>query len=462
MSVLRPTIASANKNAVRTEYFRYLIPTVVGMIAHSFYCLADVFFVGIKVGSNGLAALNVSLPIFTIYTTISVLFGVGAATTISICRGEKNLQNIDRIFSQAVVFVLAIGILFSVLVTPNLEKVAVFFGATDAISKGVRDYLLPVNLSAFIYMISSTLTIIIRSDGNPRLVMIACTAGNLLNIILDFLFVIVLDMGVFGAGLATAIGPMVTVILLGIHFIKKYNHIHFVWKFPSWKILKRTIQNGAGSSVLEFTSGIVILMFNIVLISLSGEKAVAIFSIISNIGYVGKGIFNGMAQAAQPIIGESYGAGKYRNMVLANRYASLTALIFSIVVYVVILLFPSNIISLFISNEPDIVRMGTAAVVLYFLSFPFTGQNTILMYYFQSIEHVRYTIILSFMRGIVLTFIALILLSAFAGIYGVWLSLFSAEAITFICFYPLKRNLNRILLDKERNPNELKELDIKI
>ena len=88
--------------------------------------------------------------------------------------------------------------------------------------------------------------------------------------------------------------------------------------------------------MLEFTSGIVILMFNIVLISLSGEKAVAIFSIISNIGYVGKGIFNGMSQAAQPIIGESYGAGKYRNVVLANRYASVTALIFSLTVYALI------------------------------------------------------------------------------------------------------------------------------
>ena len=206
--------------------------------------------------------------------------------------------------------------------------------------------------------------------------------------------------------------------------------------------------------MLEFTSGIVILMFNIVLISLSGEKAVAIFSIISNIGYVGKGIFNGMSQAAQPIIGESYGAGKYRNVVLANRYASVTALIFSLTVYALILLFPSGIISLFVSNDAEVVQMGTAAVILYFLSFPFTGQNTILMYYFQSMEHVRYTIILSFMRGIVLTFIALILLSSFFGINGVWLSLFAAETITFIGFYPLKLKLNRMLLKNEMDSSE--------
>ncbi len=447
--------SSAQNRNIKKEYFHYLIPTVIGMIAHSFYCLADVFFVGIKIGSGGLAALNVSLPIFTIYTTISVLFGVGAATTISILRGEQNFQPIDKIFTQTIAAVVTFGILFSVFMTPFLEEVAVLFGATDPIAVSVKDYLLPINLSAFIYMLSSALTIIVRSDGNPRLVMLACTAGNLTNVLLDFIFVIVWDIGVFGAGLATAIGPLVTVLLLLIHFIKKYNHVHFVLHFFSWSSLVRTVRNGAGSSVLEFTSGIVILMFNIVLISLSGEKAVAIFSIISNIGYVGKGIFNGMAQAAQPIIGESYGAKKYRKMITANRYAALTALLFSLAVYAVILLFPSGIISLFVSQDPEMIKMGTVAVILYFLSFPFTGQNTILMYYFQSIGHVRYTIILSFMRGIVLTFIALILMSSFFDIGGVWLSLFTAEAITFAGFYPIKLKLNRVLLWREEDQTQI-------
>ena len=132
----------SNKTTIKKEYFRYLIPTVIGMIAHSFYCLADVFFVGIKVGSSGLAALNVSLPIFTVYTTISVLFGVGAATTISVCRGENNYQAIDKVFTQSIVCVLAIGVLFSTFVTPFLEEVAVMFGATDSIARSVKSYLL--------------------------------------------------------------------------------------------------------------------------------------------------------------------------------------------------------------------------------------------------------------------------------------------------------------------------------
>ena len=439
--------ARAQRAEIRSEYFRYLVPTIIGQVAHCCYCLADVFFVGLGVGKDGLAALNVALPIFTVYTTFSIMVGVGAATTISVCRGRGEDENVDRVFTMAVVTVLILGALLSVFGTLFLREIAYLFGATDLIVGHVVGYLAPISPFSFIYMLSSAMCVIVRSDGNPRLVMVAATTGNILNIVLDYVFVLPLGMGTFGAGLATIIGPVVTCLLLSMHFLRHYNQVHFTRRFFSPRLFARMVRNGAGSGVLETSSGFVILMFNLTLLRVSGETAVAIFSIISNIGYVGKGIFNGMAQAAQPIISISYGSGTYSRMKTVNRFAMLTALSFSLVVFGLIVLFPGQIITLFISSDAQIIAMGAPAVVLYFLSLPFTGLNTILMYYFQSTEHARITALVAVLRGIVLVYAALRIFSSLWGLTGVWLALFAAEALTFLAFYPVKLHLDARLSD---------------
>ena len=214
------------------------------------------------------------------------------------------------------------------------------------------------------------------------------------------------------------------------------------------------VKNGAGSGVLETSAGFVILMFNIVLIRVGGETAVAVFSIISNIGYVGKGIFNGMAQAAQPIISISYGSGWYGRMKAVDRVAAATAVLFSLAVYGVILLFPGQIIGLFISTDARVLAIGVPAVTLYFLSLPFTGANTILMYYFQSIEQSLCTTAVALLRGIVLVYLALRAFSALWGLSGVWLALFAAEALTFAIFFPVKLRLNRGFRETDDGPKQ--------
>lgn len=416
------------------------------MVTHSLYCLVDVFFVGVAGGSDGLAALNVALPIFTVYTAFSVMIGVGAATTISVCTGAGEGENTHRIFSLAMVLVVGIGVVIATVGTLNLRTIAYLFGATDRIVDGVVAYLAPINLLAFVYMLSSSLSIVVRSDGNPKLVMMAGTIGNLCNIALDYVFVIRMGWGIFGAGLATIIGPCVSLGILSMHFFHHHNRVHFVKDFWKTSLLRRVLQNGVGSSILELSAGFIILMFNIVLIRVSGESAVALFSIISNVAYVGKGIYNGMAQAAQPLISLNYGAGRYRVVREANNSAMKVALCFSILVYGLLLLFPGQIISFFVSSDPGMVEMGTRALWLYFLSFPFTGLNTILMYYFQSLERPLYTGVIAILRGVVLIYISLMTLSALWGEAGVWISLFVAEALTFLFFFPIKLRFERHLL----------------
>ena len=293
------SIDPAVRREVQSDYFRYLLPTLIGQIAHSFYCMADVFFVGAAVGSDGLAALNVALPVFTLFSAFSLMVGVGTATTASILTGQGQTQQTNRVFT--------LTLLTSVFIVP-LARV---FGATDRILTEVVDYMRPINLLAFAYIFSGALGVIIRADGNPRLVMIAGTTGNICNIVLDYVFTMKLGMGMFGAGLATILGHCVAVLLYLLHFALHQNHLHLTRNFFDPAACVRVLRNGIGSSILELSAGLIVLLFNIALLRVSGEAAVAIFSVLSNIAYVGKGVFNGMAQAAQPILSTSYGAGRY-------------------------------------------------------------------------------------------------------------------------------------------------------
>lgn len=434
-----------NSDSVLREYLGYLTPTVIGAVAHTVYCLADVFFVSKGVGALGLAALNIALPVFTIYTTFSLLIGVGAATTISVCRGAGAYDEADRSFTLAIAAILFTGALITVGGTVFLEPFCRLMGANDELLPYMMDYLYPVNMVAFTYLLSSMLVVLVRSDGAPKLVMAASTIGNLCNVALDYWMVSILHWGMFGAGLATAIGPCVSLFILLLHFYWKNNQVRLARHFFSFGRLARIVRNGIGSSILELSAGMIIVLFNIALLNVAGADGVAVFSIISNIGYVGKGIFNGMAQAAQPIISGSYGAGDFSRLQRANRCALAAAALFSGVTYLFILLFPRFLITLFISADERILALGIPALKLYFISFLFTAVNTIFMYYFQSVEKAGYTMALSLLRGIVLVLAGLLILPRFFGVDGIWLTLPFAEILAFLAFFPLLAPFERKL-----------------
>lgn len=216
---------------VQSDYFRYLLPTLIGQIAHSFYCMADVFFVGAAVGSDGLAALNVALPVFTLFSAFSLMVGVGTATTASILTGQGQTQQTNRVFTQSMVLLAVVGLTLTLLTSVFIVPLARVFGATDRILTEVVDYMRPINLLAFAYIFSGALGVIIRADGNPRLVMIAGTTGNICNIVLDYVFTMKLGMGMFGAGLATILGHCVAVLLYLLHFALHQNHLHLTRNF---------------------------------------------------------------------------------------------------------------------------------------------------------------------------------------------------------------------------------------
>lgn len=432
---------------IKKTYISYLVPTIMGMLANSVYCIVDVMFVGLYLGSKGLAAFNIAMPIFTLYSSIGLMLGVGGATTISVLVGQGDKKNVDKVFSFTVFCSLAIGIIISVFGLVFLEPFSIIMGATPELLPGVKEYLFPLQCTAMFYILNCTMQVVIRSDYNPKLVMAAALTGNGLNILFDWLFVGVFKWGLIGASTATAIGPIVAVCILSFHYITHRNTMHFTLRFLNRQLITRLFKNGIGTFILEFSLGAVVFMFNFVLLRVSGDSAVAVYAIASNIAYVGKGIFNGISQAAQPLISVNYGAGNFLRIKASTKVALTTAIVFSTLSFIVILIFAEPLVSFFLgANATEkLVIMGAESSRIYFTSFIFTAVNTVLMYYFQSVENIKATTIIALLRGIVLVAVGLGIFPAILGITGVWITITFAEGLTLLLALYLKKRQDNIL-----------------
>lgn len=432
-------------------YRKYLIPTMISMVMYSAFIFADMFFVSKGVGKTGLAALNISLPIFTMFSTFALMLGVGGAVTSTILQNEGKTEESKKTFSLIMVTNMIISITIMILMLLNTEKLAYILGSNDEILPYAVDYIFPIIFSIPFYFFNGSMTILIRSDGNPKLAMAAGLAGNFTNIVLDWLFVMVFHMGMFGAGLATAIGTVLNCFILMIHFKSLNNTLKFTKHFFDIKLLFRIMKNGFGAAVLEVSTGLTIFLTNRTLMSIGNADSVAIYTVLSNTSYIAKNLFSGVAQSAQPLISSYTAKKEYDNLNMITRIGLLTAFIIGLILTLFMSTFSKGVITFFVSSEANIIKEGVPAVRIFYSLFSVLGMNTMIMYFFQSMEKSFLSLTVSFLRGILFIIMGLMILPVFFGVTGVWLTTPIAEGLCFILFYPLVRKIIKNL----RNVNDL-------
>lgn len=413
-------------------FISYSIPSVLSMVTYSLYILVDTIFVAIGAGEEALAAFNISVPIFMVYSAIGLLFGVGGATTLSIFAGSGDTSKNNSIFSMASYCCLLVGICISLFGNLNIEFVAKLLGADESILELTKIYLIPINGLAFANIFSSCIQMFIRNDFNPKIIMIATIISNIINIIGDYVLIFIFDMGILGASIPTAISPVIAVGIMLLHFLKKNKKISFTLELKDFYLLLRSIRNGLGSFFMELTSGLFVYILNFVIIRKSGYIGVSIYAIIANISYVFKYIFVGIAQSIQPIISVNFGANKSLRVKKVFKMSIITSVISSLIFYIFIFLFSKEIVSLFLNQNTDIVNLAVISLRIFFISLPFTAINIILIYYYQSTERPKIASFISILRNIILLIIGLFLFVYIFNLNGVWMSVIFAEIFTIV------------------------------
>lgn len=423
--------------SVNKVYLKYLIPTLLGMLSNSIYCIVDIYFVSAGSGSQGLAAMNICMPVFTILSCVGLLFGVGGATIMSISQGSGDMNTRNKAFSVSVFMMLIVGLMFSVFGVLFRKEFAYLLGSDDQLLPLVLEYLTPVMCSALPFVLMYSLSVLLRADNNPKLAMAALMVGNISNIILDYVFVSVFHMGIFGASVATSIAPVLSLIAASFHFILRKNTVHFKLRSFDPKVIGRILSVGIGSGIMELSAGAIIFMFNSAILNLGGEVYLAAYAVITNIAYVFKGLLNGFAQAAQPLISTNFGSGIIKRCSKSLRVCLIYSSVFCIVCYGIITVVPGFIVSFFSNGDTNMEAIASKGMIMYFSSLLFTGINTMLMYFFQSIEQGRKSLFLAVCKGFLFVTLGLWILTSLMGVEGVWYAVLFGEVLTFIIALPM-------------------------
>ena len=382
-------------------------------------------------GSEGLTALNLSLPVFNFINGFGLMLGIGGGSKFSMlyCRTER--KETDAIYTSAFAAILAIGLLFEILGIFFSKQVTHLLGADASIFHMSQSYIKTILLFSPAFLMNNLMACFMRNDSAPRLAMLGMLSGSLVNVILDYVFIFRFDMGMRGAALATCISPFISMGVMSIHFITGWNAFSLRLMVPSLSTIKEIVSLGLHSFCSEVSGGIVIMIFNFVIYRISGNTGIAAYGVIANIAIIFTAIYAGIASGIQPLMCRYHGRSDTSAIRYVLRLALRTAVIFSVFAYTAIFFGTSYIVGVFNSNGSSMLKsIAETGLREYFLFMPFMGANTILSVYFTSKEMPKQAQLISLMRGTILiiplAFIAYVLRS----MTGVWLTVPIAEIIT--------------------------------
>lgn len=420
------------KKPVRPLFLHYLLPAIFGSMVTSIYVLGDTIMIGKGIGTTAVAALNIALPIYNIYFGLGLLFGVGGSVLMSIARGRGDTREADGYFSMSLLLCILSWLVCMVLCTVFMEDLVWLMGGTEETMDYIMDYVPCITWGMGAFFFSAYLQTFVRNDGAPRLAMNAVIAGGVINLVLDYIFVFPLQMGMFGAALATVLGSVISILILLLHFFSKKNTLRFSLGGMRPAAIKNITVNGFASFLLEISAGITIIVFNLQILRYVGNTGVSVFGIICNTSLVVTGLCKGVNQAAQPIISTNHGAGLLPRCRQVRRLAVLTSALLCAVIVAAGVFAPEFFAYIFLHPDAKILALSRTAIPLYFAGFLLLGINMAFICYFQSVMQSAYALVLCLLRGCILVVVFVYVLPAFLDVAGIWLAFPAAELCTLL------------------------------
>lgn len=418
---------------------RYFIPTLFGMLSISAMTIIDGAFVGHAVGADGIAAINICVPIFMVATGLGLMMGGGSSVVASIHLAQHKLKAARINVTQAWIFstLVIVAMIVPVMLFPS--AVGRLLGASDALSPLVRDYMLGFMPGELFGVWQALLLFIIRLDGSPRLAMWCNVVSAIANIVFDWLMIIVFGWGMFGAAVASALSMAIGGVIAVWYMFFAARQLHPIRLKWSRRSLLYSIRNigyqctvGLSALMGECTMAVLALVGNYVFGSYLGDAGIGAFGIACYYTPFVYMIGNAVAQSAQPIISFNYGSGDSWRVRTTLRVALFTAFLCGVTVSGAFVLFPLQLVSLFINSSEAAFPLAVKGFPLMAVSFVFFIINLTYIGYFQSVERVRPAMVFALLRGLILLVPSFIVLPLLFGENGIWLALALSEMLTMV------------------------------
>ena len=434
-----PKITELGTQSIRSLLMKYALPGIIAMTASSLYNMVDSIFIGHGVGAMALSGLTVAKPFMDICAAFGTLVGVGASSLVAIKLGEKDYRSANDVLANVILLNVLLGALVMAVGLYWLDPILYAFGASDVTITYAREYMEIILWGNILTHIYYGLNSMLRSIGHPKIAMYATIVAVVTNIILDPIFIFVLDMGVRGAALATMISQLVSVIIELVIFLNPKEVIYFhrgIWRLKR-DITMRALGIGTAPFLMHMAACFVVIVLNNQLKRYGGDMAIATYGIANRFMFFFAMVVMGLNQGMQPIVGYNYGAKLFDRMVRALKLTAMCATCVMGVLWLFGLIWPEGFIRLFTHDELLIAQSVAPARVMWctmvMVGFPMVVGN-----FYTSIGMSGKAIFLSLTRQVIFLIPCILLMPLlfqtlnFTPIWGVWWSLPICDALAAV------------------------------
>lgn len=424
-------------------FIKFSIPSVIAMSVTGTQALIDGIFLGRFVGTNALASVNIAQPFMSLIIGVSLIIGIGAVSLIGRSLGEGNTQKAQDTCKSSLIITLFASIAIMLFGVFCNRQIASFLGANDVLIDNTALYIRNLAFCSIFMCFSLIFGVFTRVVGRPDISMKANIFSLIVNIILNTVLIRFLNLGVFGASLATGLAFASGFIISVVPFLSKKTVINmYSGKFNinySADLLYNGSSEGVGSLAATTTS----FVFNLAFMNIAGENGVSAFTAISYISIFANLITGGIAAGIGPIISYNYGAKQYDRIKEILKLSSIVSISLGSIIFIIIMLFKEGLIGLFVSSNPDVFELALNGAKIYALAFLINGLNVIYSGYFTSIGKALASIIVAASRGIVFIIVGVTIMPRLLGIDGVWATVPCAELLTLLIVVFLYKNSNK-------------------
>ena len=417
---------------IKPLYLRYLSAAFGSALISSIYGLVDMAMVGQYQGPDGTAALAVVAPVWNVIYSLGLLTGIGGSVIFSLKRGSGKGSNENEYFTSSVILSVALAVLSTAAIFLFEDHILTFFGADDVLLPLAEDYLRPIKYVFPVFLFNQALAAFLRNDSSPSLATASVLAGGIFNIFGDWFFVFPCDMGLYGAGLATAIGSVISFVIMLTHFFSRRCTLRLEKPKRFLHQSTRIAVTGFSTFFIDVAMGILTILFNRQIMRYLGASALSVYGPIINVSTFVQCCAYSVGQASQPIISTNYGAGNGDRIRETLKYSIITSFVFAIFWTSLSEAVPNIYIHIFMSPTDEILSIAPAIIRTYALSFMLLPYNIYSTYYFQAIMKSGTSMIVSVMRGLVISGALIMLLPLFLTSSAIWLSMPITELVTAV------------------------------
>ena len=411
-----------DKKRINRQFMHYVIPSMIAMLFSGFYSIVDGLFVGNSIGNVGLAAINLVYPIQVVLNATATGVGIGGSVLVSIYRGEGKERDMEHSAMQTIILLLIFGAILPVFFLGTKGIILNFLGAEGAIYKGADDYITTILIGGMLPVLGNGLNPIVRNQGKPIIATQNMVAGLVTNIVLDYVFIYKMNLGMFGAALATITAQGV-VATMNVIYVIKLNHKNFKLDYilPNIAKIKKIMKIAISPFGQTIVPSIIIILTNWKCIEYGGDGAVAIYSVISYVLACAQLLIQGIGDGVQPLFSYYFGANKERELHYVYNKAFFLCSVFSAFLMVLTMVFSVQLAKYF-NISPELMNETALALKTTAFAYAFFGVTRVTSAYFYATNHTKFSNLLIYIEPIVIAPAMLWIFTELFGLSGVWMA----------------------------------------